>query len=445
MFFSVFCKQDRSQVSQFRFLFLTLLAMKAKVLITLTICALAVTMKAQRNTPFSNSIRTLRTFVAERPTAPPIIELSSGEHIAVEFDYLSHEYHRFLYRIEHCDADWNVSEDLFESDYLSGNNGEEPIDQETQSLNTMQQYTHYALRLPNERIGITLAGNYKLTLIDDTEGEPQPVAQAFFTVVNPKVTISATASTDTEIDRNDSHQQLTVRLNFNQLNVREPRKELSIVVLQNRRYDNAVIRPNATAVAPSALLWEHSRELIFPAGNEYRKFELLSTRRGNFGVDNIRWFDPYYHATLFVDEPRRNYLYDEDQDGLSVIRTTDGADSDTEADYVFVHFALNTPRRDDGDYYLNGNWTDDRLDAQWRMTYDEASGCYTAAPFLKLGYYSYQYLFVPHEQPGTGFTAPSEGDYYQTENEYTIIAYYRAQGARYEEPVGTLTFKFNPQ
>lgn len=445
MFFSVFCKQDRSQVSQFRFLFLTLLAMKAKVLITLTICALAFTMKAQRNTPFSNSIRTLRTFVAERPTAPPIIELSSGEHIAVEFDYLSHEYHRFLYRIEHCDADWNVSEDLFESDYLSGNNGEEPIDQETQSLNTIQQYTHYALRLPNERIGITLAGNYKLTLIDDTEGEPQLVAQAFFTVVNPKVTISATASTDTEIDRNDSHQQLTVRLNFNQLNVREPRKELSIVVLQNRRYDNAVIRPNATAVAPSALLWEHSRELIFPAGNEYRKFELLSTRRGNFGVDNIRWFDPYYHATLFVDEPRRNYLYDEDQDGLSVIRTTDGADSDTEADYVFVHFALNTPRRDDGDYYLNGNWTDDRLDAQWRMTYDEASGCYTAAPLLKLGYYSYQYLFVPHEQPGTGFTAPAEGDYYQTENEYTIIAYYRAQGARYEEPVGTLTFKFNPQ
>lgn len=419
--------------------------MKAKVLIPLTICALAFTMKAQRNTPFSNSIRTLRTFVAERPTASPIIELSSGEHIAVEFDYLSHEYHRFLYRIEHCDADWNVSEDLFESDYLSGNNGEEPIDQETQSLNTMQQYTHYALRLPNERIGITLAGNYKLTLIDDTEGEPQPVAQAFFTVVNPKVTISATASTDTEIDRNDSHQQLTVRLNFNQLNVREPRKELSIVVLQNRRYDNAVIRPNATAVAPSALLWEHSRELIFPAGNEYRKFELLSTRRGNFGVDNIRWFDPYYHATLFVDEPRRNYLYDEDQDGLSVIRTTDGADSDTEADYVFVHFALNTPRRDDGDYYLNGNWTDDRLDAQWRMTYDEASGCYTAAPLLKLGYYSYQYLFVPHEQPGTGFTAPAEGDYYQTENEYTIIAYYRAQGARYEEPVGTLTFKFNPQ
>ena len=445
MFFSVFCKQDRNQVSQFRFLFLTLLAMKAKVLITLTICALAFTMKAQRNTPFSSSIRTLRTFVAERPTAPPIIELSSGEHIAVEFDYLSHEYHRFLYRIEHCDADWNVSEDLFESDYLSGNNGEEPIDQETQSLNTMQQYTHYALRLPNERIGITLAGNYKLTLIDDTEGEPQPVAQAFFTVVNPKVTISATASTDTEIDRNDSHQQLTVRLNFNQLNVREPRKELSIVVLQNRRYDNAVIRPNATAVAPSALLWEHSRELIFPAGNEYRKFELLSTRRGNFGVDNIRWFDPYYHATLFVDEPRRNYLYDEDQDGLSVIRTTDGADSDTEADYVFVHFALNTPRRDDGDYYLNGNWTDDRLDAQWRMTYDEASGCYTAAPLLKLGYYSYQYLFVPHEQPGTGFTAPAEGDYYQTENEYTIIAYYRAQGARYEEPVGTLTFKFKPQ
>ena len=123
--------------------------MKTKVLITLTLCVLAFPAKGQRNTPISSSIRTLRTFVAERPTAPPIIELNGDEHIAVEFDHLTHEYHRFLYRIEHCDADWNVSEDLFESDYISGNNGEEPIDQEAQSLNTMQQYTHYALRLPN--------------------------------------------------------------------------------------------------------------------------------------------------------------------------------------------------------------------------------------------------------------------------------------------------------
>ncbi len=419
--------------------------MKTKVLFILLSACICLTATAQRNTPLSSDIRTLRTYVTERPTAPPIIELGSDEHITVDFDYLSHTYHRFLYRIEHCDANWQVSEDLFDSDFLSGNNGDEPVGQEEQSRNTMQQYTHYSLRLPNENTDFLLAGNYRLTLIDDTEDSPRPVAQAYFTVVNPKVSISATASTDTEIDRNDTHQQLTIRLNYGQLNVHDPRKELSIVVMQNRRYDNAVVRPRPTSVAPSALLWEHDKDLIFKAGNEYRKFELLSTRRGNFGVDNVRWFEPYYHATLFVDEPRRNYLYDQDQDGLRIVRTTDGYDSATEADYVFVHFALQTPRRDDGDFYLNGNWTDDRLDDEWKMTYDDASGCYVAAPLLKLGYYSYQYLFVPHDSPGVGHTAQAEGDFYQTENEYTLIAFYRAQGARYEEPVGHITFKFRPQ
>lgn len=416
-----------------------------QVLLALALLCTTLTLGAQSNRTFTESVQTLRCYVAERPDAPPILELPAGEHIAVEFDYLSHNYHRFLYRLEHCDANWEPTEALFETDYLTGNNGEEPIEDYAQSLNTTLLYTHYSLRLPNERIGFRLAGNYRLTLLDDTEGEPTKVAEVCFVAVNPRVALSATASTDTEIDRNDSHQQLTVRLNYSDLPVRDARRELSLVVLQNRRYDNAVRRPAPTSVTGQSLLWEHSRELIFPAGNEYRKFELLDTRMGTIGVDYVRWFDPYYHATLFTDSPRRNYLYDEDQNGRSVIRTTDGTDSRTEADYVFVHFALKMPRRDDGDFYLNGDWTDDHFSDKWRLTYDEASGCYTAAPLLKLGYYSYQYLFLPHDAATAGMTAPAEGNFYQTENEYTVLAYYQAQGARYEEPVGVLTFRFRPQ
>lgn len=28
------------------------------------------------------------------------------------FDDLTHEYHRYVYKIEHCEADWSVSQDL---------------------------------------------------------------------------------------------------------------------------------------------------------------------------------------------------------------------------------------------------------------------------------------------------------------------------------------------
>lgn len=422
--------------------------MKAKALWTLAalllLLAHAGAARAQRNVTFDSGIRSLRTYVAERTTAPPIIELGGSEHIVVDFDQLSHDYRRYVYQIEHCDAEWQPSEHLFESDYLTGNYVDKPIDDYAKSFNTTQLYTHYALRLPNPEVSFALAGNYRVTILDDTGDEPRPVAQAFFTVVNTKATLTATASTDTEIDRNATHQQLTIRLGFGQMKIRDARRELSIVVMQNRRKDNAVVRPAPTSVAGNALLWEHTRQLIFEAGNEYRKFELLSTRGGGLGVDNMRWFDPYYHATLYVDQPRRNYLTDEDQDGISVVRTTDGSNDDTETDYAFVHFALSTPRRADGDFYIEGNWTGNRFDPEWRMDYDEAAGCYTAAPLLKLGYYSYHYLFVPHDAPGRGLTATAEGDFYQTENEYTIIAYYAGQGMRYEEPVAALTFKFDP-
>ncbi len=418
--------------------------MKSTLLTYLLLFCFPVTALAQHNQVLTDNIKTLRCHVLERPDAFPSIELNGGEHISVEFDYLSHEYRRFLYRLEHCDADWVASGDLFDTDFLTGNNGEEPIEDYAKSINTNLLYTHYQLRLPNEKIGFRLAGNYRLSIIDDSGDEPTVVAQACFVVVRPSVTITAQASTDTEVDRNDTHQQLTVGVNFNGLPVRDARRELSIVVLQNRRYDNAVRRPAPTSVTAQSLLWEHARQLIFPAGNEYRKFELLDTRMGSIGVDQIRWFDPYYHATLFTDTPRRNYLYDEDQNGRSVIRTTTGGDSATEADYVFVHFSLQTPRRTDGDFYLNGDWTDDRFSDEWRLTYDDAGGCYRAAPLLKLGYYSYQYLFVPHDQPGVGQTAPAEGNFYQTENEYTLLVYHRAQGARYEEPVGVLSFRYRP-
>ena len=219
-----------------------------QALLALTLFCTTLTLGAQSNRTFTESVQTLRCYVAERPDAPPILELPAGEHIAVEFDYLSHNYHRFLYRLEHCDANWEPTEALFETDYLTGNNGEEPIEDYAQSLNTTLLYTHYSLRLPNERIGFRLAGNYRLTLLDDTEGEPTKVAEVCFVAVNPRVALSATASTDTEIDRNDSHQQLTVRLNYSDLPVRDARRELSLVVLQNRRYDNAVRRPAPTSV-----------------------------------------------------------------------------------------------------------------------------------------------------------------------------------------------------
>ena len=62
------------------------------------------------------------------------------------------------------------------------------------------------------------------------------------------------------------------------------------------------------------------------------------------------------------------------------------------------------------------------------MEYDEASKLYTTSILQKLGYYSYQYLWVTDD----GMTHPlsSEGNFYQTENRYQVLVYYKGVGER---------------
>ena len=155
-------------------------------------------------------------------------------------------------------------------------------------------------------------------------------------------------------------------------------------------------------------------------------------------IDNLRFYEPYYHATLMQDFPRRNYLYDEDQNGRFVPLADGSGNADTEADYLWVHFEL----QQDGipgdlPVYINGQWSNDWLTAPYRMDYDATRQCYAGQLLLKQGYYSYQYLVDGGN--GVGKTDLTEGNYYQTENEYTLLVYYRQTGARYDRLVGWRT------
>ena len=88
------------------------------------------------------------------------------------------------------------------------------------------------------------------------------------------------------------------------------------------------------------------------------------------------------------------------------------------------------------DIYIDSDFTNRRLDAESRMTYDASTGTYHRAMLLKQGAYNYQYLVVP-KNGTTGYTAPVEGDNYQTVNEYLILIYHRAPMARYDRLIGT--------
>ena len=386
---------------------------------------------AQVQRIYDQDVKTLTVVVDDDPTLPPILQLGKRHTLSVEWDEMSHEYQRYVYHLQHCNADWEPTDGIFESDYMSGLNNQ-LVEEYDKSFNTTQIYTHYRLRLPSQQLRPLISGNYCLQIFheDDDMSEDTPVLEVQFCMYENTASIRTQVSSNTDIDFNRDHQQVTLGVGYGTLNVIDPQRELKVVVFQNRRWDNRVtgLVPNIRNNA--GIEFTHNRSLIFPAGSEFHRFEILDVNRTSMGVERMDWFDPYYHATLFPEQPQHNYSSIEDQNGVYVLRSSDDTDDATTAEYVVVHFFLQTPRLSGGDVYVCGLWTGEPFNPECKMEYDDINKQYHAAILLKQGYYSYQY----RQQDGA--TARTEGDFYQTENEYSVLVYYRGQGARYDRLVG---------
>lgn len=404
---------------------------------------------AQHHVVYSPNVASLQVVGGSNWQAMPIVELN-GEPIHISFDEMSHDYHRYTYKIEHCDADWKVTDGLFESDYLVGLNGNPPIGNCQQSINTNRLYTHYSLTIPNQECRIKMSGNYQLTIFDEND-DNTPVLKACFMVVEPLVDISLTSTSNTDVDVNKQHQQVNMTMNYAQLSVSHPSAQFKIVVLQNGKWSSAVIQPQPDVVSYKEMRWQHVRDMIFPAGNVYRKFEMLDLNHTTMGLDEIQWDGEDFHAFVQADMPRPSYVYDEAPSGAFYVRNSDNVENDIASDYAWVHFSLKAPRQSK-DIYINGDWTYDSCLPTSKLTYNEATQSYEAAILLKQGYYSYRYVMTQEaREAGNGeeqensakdehfVGIPSEGNFYQTKNTYQGLVYYRGNGERTDRLVGYAT------
>lgn len=397
-----------------------------------------ITCSAQRNRIYDvENIASLQCIAYDDVLAPQVLKMKDWR-IRIEFDELSHDYHRYRYHIDHCEADWTVSEDLFESNFLNGLN-DQLIEDYEKSFNTTQIYTHYTLSLPNEYVRLTLSGNYRVTIYDDDNSVEEPVATVEFALVEPLMNVGLAVTDNTDIDFQRSNQQVSVNIAYGSLRVNDPDRELHTIVIQNRRQDRRVqVKPNIKKA--NGIEFTHQRPLIFPATNECHKFEFLDVHRSTLNVDNIRWFDPYFHVTLYEELRSYNYSFERDQNGAYVLRNSDNEDNETASEYAYVHFRLKTDPIEGGDVYVHGNWCNNWPCDTYRMEYDQTAGEYHAAIYLKQGYYDYRFVQLSGEETSDGspiaITDRTDGNFYQTENEYQVLVYYREPGSRYDRLVG---------
>ena len=394
---------------------------------------------AQRNEILDKNIASLQVVANNDWLSLPIITLNSNDFVNISFDDLTHEYHRYCYKIEHCEADWQTSSALFESDYIDGFASGNTIDDVQESTNTVQLYTHYKISFPNNKCRPKISGNYRVTIYDEND-EKHVVCRAYFMIVEPSMAVQLNVTTNTDIDINGKHQQVEMAVDYGNNIISNPQTQIKTVVMQNNRWDNAVVNARPQYIKANGLQWIHCKDFIFDGGNEYRKFETLDVTHTTMGLESINWDGHNYHAWIWTDEPRPSYIYDKDANGSFLIRNSDNIDNDINSDYIITHFRLKTPQTADP-IYINGFFTNDRFLPQYEMKWNEKNQQYEGELLLKQGYYSYQYLMMKPE--GKLKPVPSEGNFCQTENTYQALIYFKANGDRTDRLVGYTFGKWN--
>ena len=407
--------------------------MKKTVLFCFLILSLiAGAQTAYRTQIFYPNVKTLQVGLTGEKMGLPIMKLNSSDVLQISFDEMSHEAHSFSYKVLHCNADWTPST-INTNEYLNGFTTGNITDYVT-SINTTYLYTHYTFLLPNNDLNFKISGNYVVIIYEDNQAD-KPIAQACFSVVEPRIVVTATIRGNTDSELSGKSQQLDFDVLLNGYSVRDPGSEIKVVVRQNNRIDNQVTDIKPTYLSGSKLSYINNGALIFEGGNEYHRFDISSVYAAGEGVDFIKYIQPHYDAFLVKDKIRTSRFYSSEKDvnGKFVINMQEGQDDNTEADYMTVHF--NLPAKQpflDGQLYLGGEFNYNQLNDAARMKYDNDAESYTQAVLLKQGGYNYQYWFVPKGQR-KGSAERVEGSYWQSNNEYTIYVYHRPWGERYDK------------
>lgn len=399
---------------------------------------------------YNEHVRTLRVERQVLLLENGIVDGTEPENtLHISFDEMSHDVKMYTYTVQmmDCSASLNdglmkVNGEMTSSEYLQGFTTKDIVDYE-HSMNTSREYTHYWFDFPNEDMQLTKSGAYELVIYED--GNPDNrVASVLFYVVEPLVKIDAKVRSNTDIEFNGRFQQLDIDINTTALDLRDP-NEVKVIVSQNNRTDNLVRSLRPTFVEPNRLRYINNKELIFEAGNEYHHFDAFSCFYAGYGIDRIVYESGDYHALLFPNEIQQGqYIHEFDSDGRFVVNAERTSDSDTEAEYMWVHWTLPAEQPFfDGLLYVGGDIFNNELSLRNRMQYDHEAKCYWLTALVKQGGYDYQYWFVPKSAPPSSIGRQSaattqrvDGSYWQTENEYTIYVFWRPFGARYDRLVG---------
>lgn len=382
---------------------------------------------------YHHEIKSVEFYNSAKKASFPLITLNTGETVTLGFDNLVGGTLNYHYTIEHCDADWNSS-NISTAEYLK-NYSDDRILNYSYSIATVQKYTHYELKLPNENIAPKIPGNYILKVYEDSDPTKLVLTRKLY-VVSPKINISAEIVPSSDNATRQTNQKINFTLDYGALRVQNPNRDVRTLVMQNNRSETGIMNNQPTYIRGTQLIYSDISINDFQAGNEFRHFDTRTLKLNSQNILHI--YRDTANTVMMLTDPERNkpnYTLEYDLNGSYYILNQDGSDPRIDADYAHMIFSLSTKRPpNSGSVYIVGRFNDYKLDEHSKMTFDETGNKYFNSLLLKQGVYDYTYVWV--DKTGKPDINALEGSYFETENDYQLLVYYRPSGSRWEELVG---------
>lgn len=384
------------------------------------------------------NIQSVKLYKWGDQTSFPIIGLGSNDQLELHFDDLDADVKNYYYTYQLCNADWTPSI-LNTFEYTQGFQNVRITTYRNSSL-ASTRYTHYQATLPDRNSYPKRSGNYLLKVF--INGDTSRLAFTHrFVVVDNKAQVAAQLLQPFNARYYQAYQKLQIGVTLdNRTQVFSP-QDLKVVILQNNNWVTSMMIDRPTIYRGNYYEYSDEELTAMPAGKEWRWLDLRSLRLMSDRMDRI---DTRRDTTQVWVKPEHTragqvYLYYRDLNGSYTIEAMESINPLWQGEYGNVHFTYVPPggRAFEGqDVYIFGEMTRFSRDGRGKMDFNPDKGVYEKTLFLKQGFYSYAYVTMPQNKLAYPDFSATEGNYWGTENTYTILIYHRPFGARADELIG---------
>lgn len=371
------------------------------------------------------------SFIQNGQNVIPILKL--GDNFQFQFDDLFGNEANYYYEITHCDFNW-IPSSIPKNEYLQGFDNQR-IQDYNNSFNALQLYSHYALSIPNQFSRLLISGNYMLKILDENK---EVVFSRKFILYEDIASVPMAIKRARTVNNIGFKHNLDFAIKSNSINFQNPLKNIKIVLLQNGLFSTAITNIPPQYTIGNDLIYKYDTQTQFWAGNEFLYFDNANIRGAGNNVARVDTNNALYNSRLFTNIAQSNFPYNlkEDVNGNFVVNNLNSTKKEIESDYAWVYFSLSAPAfMANKDIYVAGMFNNYSLTPEYKMDFNSEKKLYEKAILIKQGFTNYQYL-VADAKGKIDQENAIDGNFWQTENDYTILVYYRDNIGRYDRVIG---------